>query len=101
MVSQSSSRLKLLALGEDGDGSPAELHLPSAVEYVQGKEAVVILENGEKHTCDLIVASDGVSGVYNSILELHAKLTVLAHASENKCLIQPSQNQQEKLLTDS
>jgi 2-polyprenyl-6-methoxyphenol hydroxylase-like FAD-dependent oxidoreductase len=96
------NELKLLALGDDGHGPPAELHLSSAVESVQAEEGIVILENGEKYTCDLIVAADGVRVCRSRFANIfYVKLIFDSHESENKCSIQRSQNQQEKLLTGS
>jgi 2-polyprenyl-6-methoxyphenol hydroxylase-like FAD-dependent oxidoreductase len=98
------NELKLLALGE-GDGPPAELHLSSAVELIQAEEGIVILENGEKHICDLIVAGDGVrvrsSRFANSFYVKLIFDSHVSHESENKCSIQRNQNQQEKLPTGS
>ena len=86
------NQLKLLALGEEGNGTPAELHLSSAVESVEAEEGIVILENGEKHTFDLIVAADGVRvGRTRFPNRFHIKLTVGSHESENKYSIQQSQ----------
>jgi salicylate hydroxylase len=59
------NELKLLALGEEGNGTPAELNLSSAVELVEAEEGIVILENREKHTCDLIVAADMIRGTHD------------------------------------
>jgi hypothetical protein len=96
------NELKLLALGEDGNGTPAELHLSSVVESVEAEEGIVILENGEKHICGFIVAADGVwVGRTRFPNRFHIKLTVDSHESENKYSIQRSQNRQERLLIDS
>jgi 2-polyprenyl-6-methoxyphenol hydroxylase-like FAD-dependent oxidoreductase len=96
------NELKLLALREEGDGPPAELHLSSAVESIQAEEGNVILVNGEKHTCDLIVAADGVRVCRSRLANtFYLKLIFDSHESENKRSIQQSQKQQEKLLIGS
>jgi 2-polyprenyl-6-methoxyphenol hydroxylase-like FAD-dependent oxidoreductase len=96
------NELKLLALGEDGDGPPAELHLSSAVESVQAEEGIVTLENGEKYTCDLIVAADGIRVCSSRFANtFYVQLIFDSHESENKCSIQQNQHQLEKLLTGS
>ncbi|KAF3025119.1 hypothetical protein E8E14_014641 [Neopestalotiopsis sp. 37M] len=54
------SSLRQLAVGPDGEGTPAELHLASPVVAVDTEAGSVTLESGEIHKADLVVAADGV-----------------------------------------
>jgi len=53
-------RLKLVATGKDGQGTPAELHLSSKVVEVDPENASFVLESGEKVHADLILGADGI-----------------------------------------
>ncbi|KAJ7087164.1 FAD/NAD(P)-binding domain-containing protein [Mycena epipterygia] len=55
--------LKRLAIGEDGAGPPAFLHLGQEVASCDPVEGVLRLKNGQTHEADLIVGADGIHSV--------------------------------------
>lgn len=55
--------LKDRALSEDAEGVPVKLHLSSPVSSADPENGKVVLENGEVHHGDLVVAADGVHSV--------------------------------------
>ncbi|KAJ7661965.1 FAD/NAD(P)-binding domain-containing protein [Mycena polygramma] len=52
--------LKRLAIGEDGAGPPARLHLGQEVEICDPIAGTLTLKNGQVHQADLIVGADGI-----------------------------------------
>lgn len=52
--------LRELAIGDAGDGSPAELQLLAKVEKYNAESGTVYLENGTSHQADMIIAADGI-----------------------------------------
>lgn len=54
------SALKDLALSQEGEGQPAELHLSTGVESVDPSRAIVKLANGTEVQGDLVIGADGV-----------------------------------------
>ncbi|KAJ7484264.1 FAD/NAD(P)-binding domain-containing protein [Mycena latifolia] len=55
--------LKRLAIGEEGIGPPARLHLGKEVLSCDPVEGTLALKNGEVHCADLIIGSDGIHSV--------------------------------------
>lgn len=53
-------RLKLIATGEKGEGSPAKLHLSARVAKIEPGESKVVLENGQEIQADVILGADGI-----------------------------------------
>ncbi|KAJ7484267.1 hypothetical protein FB451DRAFT_1169338 [Mycena latifolia] len=56
--------LKRLAIGEEGTGPPAQLHLGKEVVSCDPVEGTLTLKNGEVHRGDLIIGSDGIHDMY-------------------------------------
>lgn len=53
-------RLKQVAAGKEGKGTPAELHLSSKVVEVDPENASFVLETGEKVQADVVLGADGI-----------------------------------------
>ncbi len=53
-------RLKSITTGENGDGTPAKLHLSSAVAKIESEESKIVLENGGEIEADVILGADGI-----------------------------------------
>ncbi|KAM5511616.1 FAD binding domain protein [Fusarium oxysporum f. sp. phaseoli] len=60
--------LKAAATSPDLSGIPAKLHLRSRVTSCDPAKAVIILENGQSHKGDLLVAADGVHSTLRPII---------------------------------
>ncbi|KAJ6485323.1 FAD/NAD(P)-binding domain-containing protein [Mycena vitilis] len=61
--------LKRLAIGEDGAGPPARLHLGQEVEICDPIAGTLTLKNGQVHQADLVVGADGIhSTIRTSVL---------------------------------
>lgn len=81
-------RLKQVAAGKEGKGTPAELHLSSKVVEVDPENASFVLETGEKVQADVVLGADGI---YVSDIE----------SSHMLCLIRwPSQKQDSSYLAN-
>lgn len=52
--------LKRLAIGIDGHGSPAHLHLGCEVSSCEPNQGILMLKNGDVHQADLIIGADGI-----------------------------------------
>ncbi|KAJ7257814.1 FAD/NAD(P)-binding domain-containing protein [Mycena rebaudengoi] len=55
--------LKRLAIGIDGHGSPAHLHLGCEVSSCEPNQGILMLKNGDVHQADLIIGADGIHSV--------------------------------------
>ncbi|KAJ7493694.1 FAD/NAD(P)-binding domain-containing protein [Mycena latifolia] len=55
--------LKRLAIGEEGTGPPARLHLGQEVADCDPVEGILTLKNGEVHHGDLVIGADGIHSV--------------------------------------
>jgi salicylate hydroxylase len=54
------NELKHLAFGDEGEGTPAKLHLSSKVEKIDHESGEITLVSGEVFKGDLIVGADGI-----------------------------------------
>ncbi|KAJ7123514.1 hypothetical protein C8R44DRAFT_831231 [Mycena epipterygia] len=55
--------LKRLAIGEQGSGPPALLHLGQEVASCDPVKGILTLKNGETHEADLVIGADGIHSV--------------------------------------
>ncbi|KAJ7029565.1 FAD/NAD(P)-binding domain-containing protein [Mycena alexandri] len=82
--------LKRLAIGTDGIGSPAYLHLGQDVVSCDPLAGLLTLKNGETHQADLIVGSDGIHSVIRTSVLGYEQKALATGLSTFRCLFDAS-----------
>ncbi|KAK7045205.1 FAD/NAD(P)-binding domain-containing protein [Favolaschia claudopus] len=78
--------LKRLAIGEDGVGPPARLHLGQEVVFCDAVAGKVTLKNGEVCEADLILGCDGIRSMIRTSVLGYAQPPLPSGISTFRCL---------------
>ncbi|KAH8645468.1 salicylate hydroxylase [Xylariales sp. PMI_506] len=74
--------LKDTAMGEEGEGIPAELFVNHKCQDIDVANGTITFENGVKATHDLVVGADGIGSVVRGIIGIHPE----KRPAESSCL---------------
>ncbi|KAJ7459403.1 FAD/NAD(P)-binding domain-containing protein [Mycena galericulata] len=82
--------LKRLAIGTEGFGPPAELHLGTQVASCDPVEGTLILKSGDVHHADLIIGSDGIHSIIRTHVLGYEQKALPSGISTFRCLFDAS-----------
>jgi len=78
--------LKRLAIGEDGAGPPACLHLGMEVAGCDPDAGTLTLKNGEVHHADLIIGADGIHSIIRTSVLGYEQKALPSGISTFRCM---------------
>jgi len=82
--------LKRLAIGSEGEGLPAILHLATEVSACDIAQGTVTLKNGQVHQADLIIGADGIHSVVRTSVLGYVQTAPASGISVFRCLLDAS-----------
>ncbi|KAJ7437270.1 FAD/NAD(P)-binding domain-containing protein [Mycena galericulata] len=82
--------LKRLAIGTEGFGPPAELHLGAQVASCDPVEGTLSLKSGDVHQGDLIIGSDGIHSIIRTHVLGYEQKALPSGISTFRCLFDAS-----------